>query len=96
MTDTERLDFLLRNAHLTCTDDGENLCLFFTEKDDELSFVIVAYATGESSEEPFTAEDVPFLSDAQRANLNGATTTATGYVDDPAAIRSALDFAARV
>lgn len=92
-TDTERLDLLLRHAHLCTTEDGEHLGLYLGDAENECAALTVAEATDEQ-DGSFTTGDVPFLTEGQRAELNGAVGTTDGkWANDPAVIRAAIDFA---
>lgn len=91
--DTERLDWLLRNAMLTMLDDGDgSIGLFLTADENERAFAIVAESTGDD-DGTLTADDAPWLTDAQRAQLNGLAPTNNGVVTDRTAILGAIDAA---
>ncbi len=90
------LAWLLCKAVLAPNEDGDILLLFLNlwgEWEEERGLMI-ASADGETSEEPFTAEDVPFLTDEQRAHINGTTTHARGYIDDLPTIIKAVEYCA--
>lgn len=91
--DEKRLNYMLRNARLAMVEDGDELGLWLTDREDERAFAILAQCSGDDSDEPLTAEDAPFLTDEQRAHLNGTVPKARGFVNDPAALRAALDVA---
>lgn len=91
--DTRRLNWILRKAVLSSSEDGESLYLFLGLHDEERAIATVAEASGEDIEEFFTAADAPFLTDEQRGHINGSIPHAKGYVDDPATIRAAIDAA---
>ena len=90
--DTARLDYLLRSALLTLDEDGEHLCLFLNlwrGIDNERAVLIGATPSGDDGE--LTAEDAPYLSANQRAEINGTIYHASGSVTDPIAIRAFID-----
>ena len=92
--DRARLDWLLNDAILAPNEDGESLCLFLRANDEhEKAFAVVADASGDDPDIGFTAEDVPFLSEEQRAHINGSIPLATGSVNDREAILAAIDVA---
>lgn len=91
--DAERLDWLLRKACLAATEDGDEIGLFLTENETDMAFAVIADCTGEDAEHYLTAEDAPFLTDEQRAHINGSIRGATGSVRDPRALRAAIDAA---
>ena len=90
--DSARLEYLLRNALLTLDEDGEHLCLFLNSgpvRDDETAVLIGETPSGDDGE--LTAEDAPYLSARQLADLNGSVPNSTGIVTDLAAIRAFID-----
>ena len=91
-TDTARLDAILSRAFLCITEDGERLGLFIGDAADDklMAFAIVADCSDED-DGTLTAADVPFLTDEQRAYLNGTLPNPRPGIIDAAAIRGALD-----
>jgi len=87
-----RLDFVLADAMLAMVEDGDRVGLFLTHAENEKALAIVAWPSGEEDGE-LTIEDAPFLTDDQRADLNGTVRTASGCVTDPVALRAAIDVA---
>jgi len=91
----EILDYLLGKAMMGVTEDGE-LCVWLNRSrgnQEEEPAVLVVCAEGSGDDGEVTSEDAPFLTDDQRADLNGTRRGATGFIDDPAAIRAAFLYA---
>ena len=72
--DTERLDWILNQAMLCPIEDGDTLGLFIGDAKDEhlKAFAVVAECTGDDGDEVLTAEDAPWLTEQERAYLNGS------------------------
>ena len=85
----------LGKAMMGVTEDGE-LCVWLNRSrgnQEEEPAVLVVCAEGSGDDGEVTSEDAPFLTDDQRADLNGTRRGATGFIDDPAAIRAAFLYA---
>lgn len=98
--DTAILDAILAVSALSPTEDGEALWLYVGGKGNERQHgaLEVATATGEDNDEPFTTADVPFLTESQRAQLNGVAGADIGpwkWATDPSVLRAAVRAALR-
>ncbi|MDP1891481.1 MAG: hypothetical protein Q8K55_11375, partial [Gemmatimonadaceae bacterium] len=90
--DPRIVDALLAKATLGTTEDGD-LCIWqnHMNSEQETALAMIGEPTGDNGE--FTPEDTPFLTDDQRAHINGTIPNATGVIDDKPTIRAALAFA---
>lgn len=95
MPKMDALAWLLRKATMAMCEDGEHLCIWLNHTasaETEAALLVICTPSGDDGE--LIAEDAPFLTDEQRANLNGSALHATGYVDDKATIRKAVEYVA--
>jgi hypothetical protein len=93
--ESSALRWLLRDATMGLCDDGDRLCAWLNhspKSETEPAFLVICEPSGDDGE--VTAEDAPFLTDEQRAHINGTIPHAQGFIEDVDTIIAAVEYVA--